>query len=125
MGEMKAQIFTIGITLIFIFPLFLQLYILSSITDHFYKATNEVTQMIKVNGGYTKNVENAVGSLTLGGKATTKATAIDVSVLDESGDDGKREVGRYVQVGYSYTYYGMYKTRFELGTTAYITMDKR
>lgn len=124
MGEMKAQIFTIAITLIFIFPLFLQLYILSSITDHFYKATNEVTQMIKVNGGYTKNVENAVGSLTLGGKATTKTTSIDVSVSDESAD-GKREVGRYVRVGYSYTYYGMYKTRFELGTTAYITMDKR
>lgn len=124
MGEMKAQIFTIAITLIFIFPLFLQLYILSSITDHFYKATNEVTQMIKVNGGYTKNVENAVGSLTLGGKATTKATAIDVSVSDESAD-GKREVGRYVRVGYSYTYYGMYKTKFELGTQAYITMDKR
>ena len=124
MGEMKAQIFTIAITLIFIFPLFLQLYILSSITDHFYKATNEVTQMIKVNGGYTKNVENAVGSLTLGGKATTKTTSIDVSVSDESAD-GKREVGRYVRVGYSYTYYGMYKTRFELGTQAYITMDKR
>lgn len=125
MGEKKGLIFTIFIITCFLLPFLLQIYVLSVVTDHFMKATTEVTQMIKVNGGYTKNVQEAVSQMTLGGKSLADNNAMTITVNDADSDSGKKEVGRYVTVNYKYTYMGMYGIEYEFNTTSNIVMDKR
>lgn len=125
MGEKIGLIFSIFIVQCFIFPIMLQSYVIFTITDHFNKATTEITQMVKVNGGYTKNVEEKVSNLTLGGEALGKASALKVTVDDETVEEGRKSVGRQVTISYDYTYIGMYNKEYTFNTSSTVTINKR
>lgn len=125
MGEKIGLIFSIFIVNCFLFPIMLQSYVIFTITDHYNKATTEITQLVKVNGGYTKNVEEKVSNLTLGGEALGKASALKVTVEDEQSEEGRKQVGRQVTINYDYTYVGMYNIEYNFNSSSTVTINKR
>lgn len=124
MGEKKGLIFTMFILAVFLLPLGIEIFKVNMVTEHFTKATNQVTQLIKVEGGKTKKVEEMVGNLTIGGG---KGNTLLVTTNYSGDDTGKADVGSTITINYSYehdlTFYAT--TTMTLTSSTTIAIDKR
>ena len=115
MGETKGMLWSILIFTAFILPAMLSIFMLSVRTEHFLRATSEITQAVEGYGGATTEFYDEYKDLEIYGN----------KLAIKSNQDGKVEPGTTITLTYEYSYEGFYQMNHEMYTQDTITIYTR
>lgn len=118
MAEMKSALIAMAIFVAFIVPFLFMISIGSLHQNAFMKITNEVTQVVKEEGGITEKVQNLVDELSDRGYTITFRNA-DGQVIS-----GKQSFGETIVIDYEYTHHNV-RGEEKLKTQSVVFVSRR
>lgn len=120
MSEKLGFLLTMFLFSIFIIPFLLHIYIMNIRTDQFNKVTNEITQLVKENGGYTEEVGEVVSAIVP--EASEEGTLTFSAVPSVT---GKQPAGETVDMAYTATWTSFYGIEVVLETEGNAKIERR